>query len=55
MKIKEMVYQIIDDEIKEIKNMQPDKEENEITFKTRQLHYLSEAKAIKARLFMELN
>ena len=52
---KEIALDIIDDEIRQIKAMEPDDDENEITFKVRQSHYLAEAKAIKLRIFNELN
>jgi hypothetical protein len=55
MKIIDKVYKIINDEIEEVKNMTPDKDENEISFKVRQNHYLAELKAIKGRIFIELN
>lgn len=51
---KEIALDIIDDEIKKIKAMEPD-DENEISFNVRKMHYLAEAKAIKLRIFNELN
>lgn len=48
---KEDVIKIIDEEIKEIKLMEPDAWENEITFETRKNFYLAEAKAIRAKIY----
>ena len=52
---KEIALDIIDDEIKKIRMMQPDEDENEISFEVRKMHYLAEAKAIKLRICNELN
>lgn len=52
---KEIALDIIDDEIKKIRMMQPDEDENEISFEVRKMHYLAEAKAIKLRIFNELS
>lgn len=52
---KEIALFIIDDEIKTIMQMTPEEGENEITFRVRQSYYLTEAKAIKLRIFNELN
>ncbi len=51
---KEDVIKIIDEEIKEIKLMEPDAWENETTFETRKNHYLAEAKSIRAKIYNEL-
>lgn len=48
---KEDVIKIIDEEIKEIKLMESDAWENEITFETRKNFYLAEAKAIRAKIY----
>ena len=48
---KEDVIKIIDEKIKEIKLMEPDAWENEITFETRKNFYLAEAKAIRAKIY----
>lgn len=34
--------------------MQPDDKENETTFETRKMHYLAEAKTIRAKIYNEL-
>lgn len=35
--------------------MQPDDKENETTFEIRKMHYLTEAKTIRAKIYNELN
>lgn len=55
MKIIERVYEVIGEEMAEIRTMKPDDGENEITYKMRQTHYLAELKALKLRLFNEFN
>lgn len=48
------IINIINDEIEEIESMKPDVEENDVSYGIRKQHYLSEVKAIKARIWMEL-
>lgn len=51
---KDKVMEIINDEMAQIRNMIPDKGENEITFSVRKQHYLAELKALKIRIFQEM-
>jgi len=51
---KEEVIKIIDEEIKDIKEMKPEAWENDVTFETRKEYYLAEAKAIRLKLSKEL-
>ena len=51
---KEEVIKIIDEEIKDIKEMKPEAWENDVTFETRKGYYLSEAKAIRLKICNEL-
>lgn len=53
-KIIDKVFDVINEEMSEIRTMTPDEGENEISLKVRQQHYLAEAKAIKARLYSEI-
>lgn len=52
---REKALEIINKEIAEIRAMKPEKYENEVSFNIRKRHYLDEAKAIKMRLYVELN
>lgn len=52
---KKDVIKIIEEEIKEIKSMEPESWENETTFETRKNHYLAEAKVIRTKICNELN
>lgn len=51
---KEDVIKIINEEIKEIKEMKKNEYENETSFETRKNHYLAEAKAIRLKICSEL-
>lgn len=51
---KEDVIKIIDEEIKQIKEMKKNEYENETSFETRKNHYLAEAKSIRAKICNEL-
>lgn len=55
MTIKEKVLEIINDEMAEIRDMKQEDGENDISFDIRKQHYLAELKAIKNRIFTELN
>ncbi len=55
MELKEEILKIIDDEIMQIRDMTPDNGENETTHEVKKMHYLAEAKAIRARICSELN
>lgn len=55
MELKEEILKIIDDEIMQIRDMTPDNGENETTHEVKKMHYLAEAKAIRARIRSELN
>ena len=51
---KEDVIKIIDEEIKQIKEMKKNEYENETSFETRKNLYLAEAKSIRAKICNEL-
>lgn len=55
IELKEEILKIIDDEIMQIKDMPPDNGENETTHEVKKMNYLAEAKAIKVRIYNELN
>ena len=48
------IIEVINDEMKEILSMQPDKDENEVTFNVKRQHWFAECKAIKNRIIMRL-
>ena len=50
---KKSIKEILKDEMKEVKNMEPDEEEDGLSFTVRKQHYLAEIKAIQARIFIE--
>lgn len=55
MKIKEKVIEIINHEMEEIRHMEQEDGENDISFNIRKQHYLAELKAIKHRMITEIN
>ena len=55
MRIRDMVLEIINDEIANIQSQEPEEGENETSFLVRKQHYLTEAKTIKCRILEELD
>lgn len=52
---KEKVMRILSEEEKDIRDMKPEEGENEVSYNARRDHYLAELRAIRTRIYNELN